>query len=97
MRLVEKKCPNCGAGISFDANATEVTCKYCNTCFEIERDNDINDLSDNLKNIDFDSFSLHAKVVKKISTVIFIVWAIVFVSIFILFFIMFFRNASMIF
>ncbi len=97
MRLVEKKCPNCGAGISFSADANEVTCKYCNTCFEIERDNDVVDFSDNLKNINFDAFSLHAKIVRKVNIVIFIVAAIIFVSIFIMFFIMFFRHTSMIF
>ena len=38
MKLVEKKCPNCGANIEFNAEHKTVTCNYCNTTFEVERD-----------------------------------------------------------
>ena len=38
MKLVEKKCPNCGANIEFNAENKTVTCNYCNTTFEVERD-----------------------------------------------------------
>lgn len=38
MRLVEKKCPNCGAGLSFNDNDTSVKCEYCNKTYYIEKD-----------------------------------------------------------
>ena len=38
MKLTEKKCPNCGAGLSFDENAKSCKCEYCKREFEIERD-----------------------------------------------------------
>ena len=42
MRLVEKKCPNCGADLEFDENAKSCKCNYCKRSFEIERDlNDV--------------------------------------------------------
>lgn len=38
MKFVEKKCPNCGAGLKFDDNATSVMCEYCNQTFYIQKD-----------------------------------------------------------
>lgn len=38
MKFVEKKCPNCGAGLKFDDGATSVVCEYCNQTFYIQRD-----------------------------------------------------------
>ena len=38
MKFVEKKCPNCGAGLKFDDGATSVTCEYCNQTFYIQKD-----------------------------------------------------------
>lgn len=48
MRLIEKKCPNCGASLSFNDNDKSCKCEYCKRAFEIERDNntDYNSLSD---------------------------------------------------
>ena len=63
MRLVEKRCPKCGAGLSFDSNSREVTCKYCNTSFEIVRDGIDNNLANDL--IDPEFFRLNAKIIKK--------------------------------
>ena len=42
MRLIEKKCPNCGANLEFDENDKSCKCQYCKRSFEIERD--VNDL-----------------------------------------------------
>ena len=36
MELKELKCKNCGAKVEVDENATQATCKYCNTTFAIE-------------------------------------------------------------
>lgn len=38
MKLIEKKCPNCGANLSFDENDKVTKCDYCKREFEIERD-----------------------------------------------------------
>ena len=38
MKFVEKKCPNCGAGLKFDDGASSVACEYCNQTFYIQRD-----------------------------------------------------------
>ena len=38
MRLIEKECPNCGAGLHFDKDDTTCKCEYCKREFEIERD-----------------------------------------------------------
>ena len=38
MKFVEKKCPNCGAGLKFNDGATSVACEYCNQTYYIEKD-----------------------------------------------------------
>lgn len=38
LRLIEKECPNCGAGLSFTKEDTSCKCEYCKREFEIERD-----------------------------------------------------------
>ncbi len=38
MKIIEKKCPNCGAGLSFGENDKSCKCEYCHREFEIERD-----------------------------------------------------------
>ena len=38
MRLIEKKCPNCGADLEFGENDKSCKCSYCKRSFEIERD-----------------------------------------------------------
>lgn len=40
MRLIEKECPNCGAGLSFDEDDKSCKCEYCKREYEIKRDND---------------------------------------------------------
>ena len=40
MKLIEKKCPNCGAGLEFDDEAKTCKCQYCKRSFAIERDVD---------------------------------------------------------
>lgn len=48
VKLIEKKCPNCGASLEFDETAKSCKCEYCHRAFEIERDNslDVNDLAE---------------------------------------------------
>lgn len=40
MKLIEKKCPNCGASLEFDDQAKSCKCSYCHRSFEIERNQD---------------------------------------------------------
>ncbi len=84
MKLVEKRCPNCSASLSFDEYAKSVTCNYCGTSFKIEKDaSDVENKDDNVPTI-------NVKLVKKISMGVFIVWALVFIFILTMFLIMFF-------
>lgn len=46
MRLIEKECPNCGAGLSFTKDDTTCKCEYCKREFEIERDTEKRKLDD---------------------------------------------------
>ena len=38
MRLIEKKCPNCGASLEFNEDDRSCKCDYCKRSFVIERD-----------------------------------------------------------
>ena len=38
MKLIEKKCPNCGANLEFSETDKSCKCEYCHRSFEIERD-----------------------------------------------------------
>lgn len=58
MRLVQKKCPNCGAAIDFDDMTKKVKCAYCGQTFYVEKDNEkINNDVDIDKHIE-DAFKL---------------------------------------
>ena len=81
MKLVEKKCPNCGANIEFNAENKTVTCNYCNTTFEVERD-----IEKELKEEVILRFKETRKIGKTISVVaitMFIVIAIIMIIIFV--------------
>ena len=54
MKLIEKKCPNCGAGLEFKDSDKSCKCSHCGSSFEIERDKNVEDLVDqfDLKPID---------------------------------------------
>lgn len=54
MKLIEKKCPNCGASLSFSDTDKSCKCEYCERSFEIERCNDnSSNLSDNFSLSEF--------------------------------------------
>ena len=38
MKIIEKKCPGCGADVKFDENAKKGVCEYCKKEFLIEKD-----------------------------------------------------------
>ena len=88
MKLIEKKCPGCGASLKFDENDTSVTCEYCNKTLYIQRDEvKYNHLSDN--NLDkayqfVDEYGKpFVKGVAAISIGVFVVIFIVFIIIFV--------------
>ena len=96
MKLIEKKCPKCGADLSFDINSKEVTCNYCKTSFEIDRSDDISNLvneASNLVNgvINPDIFKLHAKMSKGITFVGIFIFAIALIIFLVIAFTMFSR------
>lgn len=92
MKLVEKKCPNCGANLVFDKSDNEITCKYCKTSYEIEREKNLEEMLDTA----FSSadYILHKKMINKFSKGVFIISSIIFIVIFIFFIIMFFGVFS---
>ena len=87
MKLIEKKCPNCGANLKFDKDDKEVSCKYCNASYEIQRDPDLNELINNVFNQN--DFILHRKMVSNFGKVVIILSIIIFIFIFVMFFITF--------
>lgn len=89
MKLVEKKCPNCGAKLSFENTDKEVTCKYCDQSYEIEREANINDLFEEV--LDPKDFILHRRMIKNVSKGIIIFAICMFLFIFVMFLIMFFN------
>lgn len=59
MKIVEKKCPNCGANLDFRVGERDVTCGHCRRKYAVEYDGtDFSKLSDDavksLKDIDID-------------------------------------------
>lgn len=46
MKLIEKKCPNCGANLEFSETDRSCKCNYCHRAFEIERDQNVSETVD---------------------------------------------------
>lgn len=60
MKLIEKKCPNCGASLEFSETAKSCKCEYCHRAFEIERDNNL-DVSDIAEQFNLNELATPAK------------------------------------
>lgn len=73
MKLIEKKCPNCGANLSFNDTDKSCKCEYCKREFEIERDEKTS--NDNYNLIDQKSMK-HLNIVGGIITIIIIILSI---------------------
>ena len=81
MRIIEKKCPNCGANLSFESNAKTTKCSYCNQSYIIEQDEKDDD------NISPEHYKLQKAIFKTFSIMhllITIVAIIIFVGIFVI-------------
>ncbi|MBR5669782.1 hypothetical protein IKX12_01750 [Candidatus Saccharibacteria bacterium] len=46
MKIIEKKCPNCGGNLDFKVGERDVKCESCRRKFAVEYDADISDLSE---------------------------------------------------
>ena len=42
MKLVETKCPNCGAALQVEKSSKKIKCEYCNSTFILDDENTIN-------------------------------------------------------
>ena len=74
MKLIEKKCPNCGASLEFDENAKSCNCQYCHRSFEIEREKNIKDELEDAQYI------LNEVMKKNTSPIFFIIPIIIFIG-----------------
>ena len=78
MRLIEKKCPNCGANLEFNESDKTCKCQYCKRSFEIERDlNDVEKF-----NLIYDKIHKPMKGLFFIPVIAFVIIIIIFVLVF---------------
>ncbi len=82
MRLVEKKCPNCGGALKFNFEDKETTCEFCGRSFEIERDQNISQDNDEIFNAENYALTEEQKKVAKTVAGTFTVVPIIFGVIF---------------
>lgn len=73
MRIVEKKCPNCGANLSFESDAKEAKCNYCSQEYIIEQDKNVSEKNETSP----DDFKLEKKAIKAFNFVRFFIFFIV--------------------
>ena len=46
MKIIEKKCPNCGGNLDFKVGERDVRCESCRRKFAVEYDTDLNDMTE---------------------------------------------------
>lgn len=87
MKIVEKKCPGCGANLKFGENDTNVKCEYCGKELYIQRDEkkyekfDDTHLADAYKFVDEFGKPI-AKGIAVVQIIMFIIFGLIFVSAF---------------
>lgn len=98
MRLITKKCPNCGASLSFDENDTKTKCEYCKQEIFIEKEtkDHLNGFAEDVYQLSLEEFKQVSKIhkISFYSVMIFIV-VIFIITIFSSFFI--FKDFSSLF
>ena len=77
MKLIEKKCPNCGASLEFSETDKSCKCQYCHRAFEIERDND-STVKDLAQQFNLSELEKPAKVVGGVAIAMYSIFAILF-------------------
>ncbi len=88
MKLVQKKCPNCGAGLNFEENSKKTVCDYCKQTYYIKHDTKVSNVDNKeLTSKEFnDSYNLVRHSVSSVAVIIFIIAGlIIFSSIFMIF------------
>ncbi len=65
MKLIEKKCPNCGGSLEFSETDKSCKCDYCHRAFEIERDEKL-DVSDIAEQFNLSELEEPLKAVSKV-------------------------------
>lgn len=80
MKLIEKECPNCGAGLSFNIEDTSCKCEYCKREFEIERDDSKKKIADQFN---LSELKTPFKIFSYFTIGSFIAQAIIFIGVFI--------------
>ncbi|MBQ6497605.1 MAG: hypothetical protein IJI58_02690 [Bacilli bacterium] len=78
MKLIEKKCPNCGGSLEFSETAKSCKCEYCHRAFEIERDEKV-DVSDLAEQFNLSELKAPLKAVSTMFIGSRIVFAIIFI------------------
>lgn len=86
MKIIEKKCLNCGANLKINKNDTEITCDYCNATFLIDRE-----MHDELGDFSTEFINLQRKNVKRISKIIIFFDIVIFIIVIAIIFIVFFK------
>lgn len=84
MKLIEKKCPNCGGSLEFSETAKSCKCEYCHRAFEIERDNNL-DVSDIAEQFNLSELEVPLKTVSKMFIGSRIVFSLIFIFVFAMF------------
>lgn len=46
MKIIEKKCPNCGGNLDFKVGERDVRCESCRRKFAVEYDTDLNNMTE---------------------------------------------------
>lgn len=80
MKLIEKKCPNCGASLEFSETDKSCKCQYCHRAFEIERDNDTN-VKDLAQQFNLSELEKPAKIVGGVAIAMYSIFAILFIAV----------------
>ena len=66
MKLVQKKCPGCGASLSFNENATKTKCEYCKQEIFIEKEtkDHLNGFAEDVYQLSLEEFRQASKIHK---------------------------------
>ncbi len=81
MKLIEKKCPNCGGSLEFSETDKSCKCEYCHRAFEIERDEKL-DVSDIAEQFNLNELKTPLKVFAIFPIVVFVIIFIITLVIF---------------
>ncbi len=82
MKLIEKKCPNCGGSLEFSETAKSCKCEYCHRAFEIER-NESTSVSDIAEQFNLSELEVPVKTFTKMFAGSYIVFTVLSIIVFV--------------